>query len=312
MFSLSAHAAGRSSVVLHGGKVITGGSDGILKRFANDPTGSEAISLEELRNEGEKQIVCLSSMNNNILIALDEEEGMRYQVRVLDGNSFETNTMISKGQLGVRDAALNVDATWAAIATEGDGLRIVQVADMVNVKEYKDQQGAVKSVTWDPLNEFLVTTGADASLIVRNVPSNSEEDFTVKGKVSSLLKKEDATGSSTQAELICRPRWNRDGSLLAVPCNNSKIALIKRDAIVDGSFATQAFTFLTKDADANYTVRRYCVCVSFSFTNIVKNNNNNKIAAWSSNDKYLACVSNKEEGTCEKERKTTTVTYLGL
>jgi chromosome transmission fidelity protein 4 len=138
--------------------------------------------------------------------------------------SFETNTLeevLTRCSLPIRDVALSPDGNWVAVASDELTVKIVNTQDMMRVMHLREQQRAVKHVTFDRSGSALSVSCADGIVYVYSL--SSEEPQLIK-KVDGLIKT-----LETDAEASSRAIWHPDGRAFGAPTGTRDFQVVSRE-----------------------------------------------------------------------------------
>eukprot|EP00960_Hanusia_phi_P077656 768724-Hanusia_phi.AAC.7 len=201
-------------------KLVTCGSDCLVKIHDLEKYGDDGNDVEEIDHfHGPVHVVAVSP--NGQSVAAGGEESLVAMFKMEDAD-FERN--VTRCSLPIRDLSFSQDSSYLAIASDDSEIKIVNVNNVEDCKTLQGHEGGVKSVCFDPKNEFLLSAGSDRSVRVWDVVNGTE-----KHKIAQVLEKDAATSIKDGVPAnLCRVAWSPDGTIFAV-AGSRDIKIFERD-----------------------------------------------------------------------------------
>jgi len=228
------------------GRLATGGGDSLVKlwKLEGESTSFEFLSALKGHNN---PVNCVRFSPDGSKLASSGDDGVIIVwVQGEAGGSVATDEVMQfnkeswvqwksfRGpQSGVTDIAwsINSDMIISGSPDSSSALWKVSGVKQKKVKEFNDHELFVQGVSWDPLNQFIVTASADRSCRIYKKNNNKMNKLTF-AKSSYILKKREITENNvtTNQQLFAdeavmtffrRPSWSPDGNFLYLPCGVS-------------------------------------------------------------------------------------------
>lgn len=112
---------------------------------------------------------------------------------------------------------------------------IVDVNDREHVLKLSDNDCAVRSASWDPSGQYLITAGCDGKLKVYDTSGATPFN---KRNIEGMIR-----SSEPDAETSCYVSWHPSGNYFAVPLRTNDVGLVARDTWSKlGSFSADGHT----------------------------------------------------------------------
>ncbi|SAM04997.1 hypothetical protein [Absidia glauca] len=197
--------------------------------------GSELIGI---RQNGAIQVYDASTNHAIVKTLTDEHEesatgltisdsffataGSDGKVMMFDANDNEFTKLLFRSQVPLRDVVFNSSGNKVAIASDDNSIRVVLVNDVSNVLLLDGHRATAKSVAYDPLDRYLVSSACDGSVIIWDVDPTSGPPIAVK-KLNDQLPR-----TLPDVHRNRNIAWNPSGSLVAIPGKNGSVQLIQR------------------------------------------------------------------------------------
>eukprot|EP01124_Arcella_intermedia_P000028 TRINITY_DN1001_c0_g1_i1.p1 TRINITY_DN1001_c0_g1~~TRINITY_DN1001_c0_g1_i1.p1 ORF type:complete len:431 (+),score=105.72 TRINITY_DN1001_c0_g1_i1:44-1336(+) len=228
------------------GKLATGGGDSLVKVWKLDPESSSFQFLSTLKGHN-NPVNCVRFSPDGTKLASSGDDGVIILWVLGDAGStvvgdevlqFNKENWVQwksfRGpQSGVTDLSWSVDSDMIISGSPDSSSALWKVsgAKQKKVKEFNDHELFVQGVSWDPLNQFIVTASADRSCRIYKKNNNRMNKLTFT-KSSHILKKTEITENNVTTNLqlfadeavmtfFRRPCWSPDGNLLYLPCGVS-------------------------------------------------------------------------------------------
>ncbi|KAG8625782.1 hypothetical protein KVT40_006183 [Elsinoe batatas] len=196
-----AHAPGPTYTAYNknGRKLITVGNNSVIRVFT---TGSDAEPVNiDVPQEGH---TALAAADDFFITGSEDGHVCKY--------SLETHALdeiLLRSTLPIRDVAISPDGLWAAVASDELVVKMVNIRDMTQVLQLKEQAKPVKHVAFDHSGSQLAVSCTDGVVYVYSV--SSEQPKLVK-KLDGLIKMVETEAHASSAII-----WHPDGRALAAP-----------------------------------------------------------------------------------------------
>ncbi|KAF4556876.1 Mcl1-like protein [Elsinoe fawcettii] len=196
-----AHAPGPTYAAYNknGRKLITVGNNSVIRVFT---TGSDAEPVNiDVPQEAH---TALAAADDFFITGSEDGHVCKY--------SLETHSLdeiLLRTTLPVRDVAISPDGLWAAVASDELVVKMVNIRDMTQVLQLKEQTKPVKHVSFDHSGSHLAVSCSDGIVYVYSV--SSEQPKLVK-KLDGIVKMLETEAQASSAVI-----WHPDGRALAAP-----------------------------------------------------------------------------------------------
>ncbi|GAB5030478.1 wd repeat and hmg-box dna-binding protein partial [Nannochloropsis oceanica] len=207
--------------------------DPLTGALATNPNTQEAVELTAV----EGTPTCLALAHGQTALAIGMESGKVEYNSVTWGEGsvpeFSFEDFLVRCTSAVRDVAFSPTDKWVAVASEDLELRLVEM-DGREVSSLRKHDGSVRSVCFDPKEEYLVSLGMDGYAMVWDL-ATKQCVFSKK-----VLEKE---SKHQPGQVVPKAAWKPDGSLLALPGSRQPV-LVERGSwkVVTLSATTMAHT----------------------------------------------------------------------
>ncbi|KAI8069706.1 hypothetical protein BC940DRAFT_332223 [Gongronella butleri] len=197
-----------------GSQLVAGHSEGAIK-FYKGTTDHEFLELNE--DEHHEGIQALAIAGTHVASA------------ALDGKvvflSMETNAfarLLVRSDVPIRDITVTRDGRRLAVASDENTVRIMLTQETASTGHVSldGHRAPVKSVTYDPKQNYLVSSACDGSVIVWDVQASPPTEVKT---FSHQLPRKDA--ETTRNALI---QWHPKGLCFAMPDKDGNLQLVSR------------------------------------------------------------------------------------
>ncbi|CAH8828679.1 unnamed protein product [Trichobilharzia szidati] len=237
---VNVHKKGLTSAVydVHGRRIITAGSDGKLKIF---DSLDDDCPMEHIVGEKINAIAC---RYENVIAAT---EGT--YVHILQMEDGLPDGVATRFTAEVNHLAINKDLNKLVLCSSDFTVKVVDFTVSEGDREmvFKGHQGAVLSVSFDPLDVFIASSSCDGSVRIWNIMNGKETKC-----ISTLAKCNDPLLTPS----YCRLCWeNTLGKFLLVPVDK-EIRMFERESwsllcSLTCASVTQPFIVCASSQDGN-------------------------------------------------------------
>lgn len=218
-----AHCAGMGDLVFAegGAKVVTCGADAHIKVI--DAGADDASSARVVEDADAKPIRALAMNPDGDTLACGTEAGVKLYAPRRD---FASDGLVFRSTLPVNQVAFSQSGIYLGVVSGEDSISLVNTLDTKQVIRMDNQAGSgghdggVLSLAFDPKGEFLVTCGADRSVVFWSVDRRASAR-TVRFALDASVRGDGAR---------CRAAWRPDGAFVAVP-GAKEVRLFSRDTL---------------------------------------------------------------------------------
>ncbi|PNS20001.1 Minichromosome loss protein 1 [Sphaceloma murrayae] len=196
-----AHAPGPTFTAYtnNGQKLITVGNNSVIRVFT---TGSDA---EPVNIDVPQEVhTAVAAADDFFITGSEDGHVCKYS---LASNSLDE--ILLRATLPIRDVAISPDGLWAAVASDELVVKMVNIKDMAQVLQLKEQTKPAKHVSFDRSGSRLAVSCTDGAVYIYSV--SSEQPKLIK-KLDGLIKMLETEAQASSAVL-----WHPDGRALAAP-----------------------------------------------------------------------------------------------
>ncbi|KAF7727677.1 hypothetical protein EC973_007232 [Apophysomyces ossiformis] len=199
----------------NGSHLITGGGDSVVRVFDASPDKRDGES--NVIDQHSETVRCIAVHKGNFATAGDD--GV---VAVFRGENASFEKLLVRSAVPVRCLAYNHTGTKMAIAADEEIIRVVLIQDISKVVTLRGHTKAARSVAFDPLGGYLISSGCDGDVRIWDVEPTEGESRCVQ-TLSSITK-----AILPDSMLRLTVAWKPDGSAFAFPGKNGVIHIYSR------------------------------------------------------------------------------------
>ncbi|KAI9017336.1 WD40-repeat-containing domain protein [Gaertneriomyces semiglobifer] len=219
-----AHSQGYTDVsfALDGTRIVTVGDDARLRIVATSAIldGDEDDEDPIIRDYHKAAITCVD-VRDEAIVTGSEDQSV-YWSQLPDG---EPRKLLLRCTLTVRHVALRPGrhgakkSRWVAVASDELDIKLVDIDEITNIKTLKGHTRGLKSLAFDPVGDFLVSTGSDGDVNIWDLRQDQPKIARVLRGIIPI--------SDIESREYCRMAWHPSGSHFAVPGKLGDVAMIE-------------------------------------------------------------------------------------
>ncbi|KAF4125888.1 chromosome transmission fidelity protein 4 [Geosmithia morbida] len=208
-----AHTQGvtRCGYTADGSRLVTVGSNNLIRMYR---TGSDGEP--ENIDDCQEQNVALAAGKDMFVVGAEDGTVSLYSIETASFDKFLTRTTLPP-----RDVALSSDYRWCAIASDEQTAKVVNTADISQVRYLREHNRPTRHVSFDPQGRLVTLSGIDGIVYVYSLTAEQPE----------LIRKVDGVIAALDgdSDLSTRAVWHPDGRAFAVATPTRDIQVISKN-----------------------------------------------------------------------------------
>ncbi|XP_063933665.1 WD repeat and HMG-box DNA-binding protein 1-like isoform X3 [Zophobas morio] len=198
-----------------GESIFIGGIGGSLIEFKNYDDQDPFIW------EASDDVICLACKNKRLVVGTEDHKVILFDLNTVQEDRENSAKLLTKFECPVRCLSLDASGTYVAAGSDDSTIKILDLNNKENITELSGHQNSIRSLAYDPLGEFLLSSSCDGTLRVWNLR-----------KSGCLVVSLDILEKISDPELaidVGTVEWHPEGGKFAVPSKN-EIHVYQRDA----------------------------------------------------------------------------------